>query len=277
MPTVVTTVFVDILGFAQLVEGNEWSLDLLDSFYSSSKSLDDIRAERIPSNHRPSTDPLDAVFSAFHRTLEINIDRSLRASHLSAIVFSDSAFVAFEHPEIAFDFAQTVMRDVLSVEVPVRMGIGAGSFKALRFKTDTADKIALHTSHFLGTSVTRAHAAESCGISGMRILLHPGLEIPQDFPEQVCDIPPSSKKLELNVTQELGYLHPMTHEYPPVAGDQTWHAKNLEIRRAINRMRDRAPEDKQFQYDATLERLDAMRERMGLPIILDFDDLSRAD
>jgi hypothetical protein len=209
MQAVFTTVFVDILGFVALVEANEWSLDLLDSFYSSSKTLDEIRTDITSSKYRRPTHPLDAVFSAFHRTLEVNIDRSLRASHLHSIVFSDSAFVAFEHPEIAFDFAQKTMQDMLSLEVPIRMGIGAGSFRALRFKTDTGDRIGLHASYFSGTSVTRAHAAESCGVPAMRILLHPELVPPQDYPDQVIELPAPDKPLKLNVTQELCYLQPL--------------------------------------------------------------------
>jgi len=62
MRTIFTTVFVDILGFVSLVEANEWSLDLLDSFYSSSKTLEEIRTEITPSKYRPAIHPLEAVW-----------------------------------------------------------------------------------------------------------------------------------------------------------------------------------------------------------------------
>ena len=57
MQTIFTTVFVDILGFVSLVEANERSLDLLDSFYSSSKTLEEIRNWRLAILRHPDVGP----------------------------------------------------------------------------------------------------------------------------------------------------------------------------------------------------------------------------
>jgi hypothetical protein len=62
--------------------------------------------------------------------------------------------------------------------------VAHGSFKPLRFKTDLARDITLHTSYFLGSGVVKAHAAESSGVSGLRILLHKDFPIPDGFEEE---------------------------------------------------------------------------------------------
>src|SRR5262249_44862677 len=57
-----------------------------------------------------------------------------------------------------------------------RIGLAHGSFRALRFANDTSDHVAVHMSQFLGTGIVRAYKTERCGLSGLRILLHPNLE-----------------------------------------------------------------------------------------------------
>ena len=160
-------------------------------------------------------------------------------------------------------------------------GTPIGAFRRKRLawvKTDTADKIGLHASYFLGTSVTRAHGAESCGVPGMRILLHPALVLPQDYPEQTIDVPPYKPKNKIAVRQELCCLHTMTHEWSPEEDrENTWSAKNRRMRKAIEKMREWSPEDKHFQYDETLKAFWLMRERQSLPIIIDPRDFPGAE
>jgi hypothetical protein len=43
----------------------------------------------------------------------------------------------------------------------------------VRFRSDITVDGGDHAAHFLGTAVVRSHKAESCGIKGMRIRLHP--------------------------------------------------------------------------------------------------------
>jgi hypothetical protein len=62
-----TAVFVDILGFAALVESDEGALPLLDSFYNSSLSLE----EMVQSFKERPTAHIERVFGAFHRALEL--------------------------------------------------------------------------------------------------------------------------------------------------------------------------------------------------------------
>jgi len=44
---------------------------------------------------------------------------------------------------------------------------------AVRLATDVAEGLRRHSSQFLGTGVVRAYRAESCGLKGMRIFVHP--------------------------------------------------------------------------------------------------------
>ena len=68
-----------------------------------------------------------------------------------------------------------LMRRLVKDEVPVRMGIGQGTFLVLRFRADVSLTIGEYAAQFLGTAVVRAHMAEKCGLKGMRVLLHPSV------------------------------------------------------------------------------------------------------
>jgi hypothetical protein len=94
----------------------------------------------------------------------------------TAIVFSDSAFFRIDTIENAIHVARTLTFELVTGEVPVRMGIARGSYRMLRFLTDSSDHVSFHMSQFLGTGVVRAYQTERCGVPGLRILLHPDLE-----------------------------------------------------------------------------------------------------
>src|SRR5438034_11032483 len=98
------------------------------------------------------------------------------ATRATAITFSDSVFLATGHLYEGVDFATSFAESMMASKVPVRMGIGYGSFSALKFRSTVTSDGSDHASQFLGTGVVRAHKAEQCGIKGMRILLHPSVE-----------------------------------------------------------------------------------------------------
>ena len=138
-----TVILIDVLGFAQQVLIDDGVLGLLDAFYNSSRTFEEL-VYRF--SQPPPTAPIERLFALFHVGLEEEIAEVLKGSHLHSIVFSDSAFVAFEHPIDALVFCQRVMRKMIRGSVPVRMGVAHGSFKPLRFKTDLARNITLHSS-----------------------------------------------------------------------------------------------------------------------------------
>src|SRR5438552_1543285 len=105
----------------------------------------------------------------FHQVLELNIATE-QPNH--SMVFSDCAFGVFYPSTACADFAVTLMQDFLRVQVPVRMGLGFGTFRAIGTTTATADRSTVVRAMFGGTSIVRAVAAESCGGKGMRIFAH---------------------------------------------------------------------------------------------------------
>jgi hypothetical protein len=166
-----TVVYTDILGFSDLVMSMSGAIGLLDGFHYAAMSRAQLRQSFA---EKPIPDPLTRTFAAFHRTLDIRISELVNADPIQSIVFSDSAFVVFRDLNTAIYFAQAFMRDLILFRVPARMGIGRGSFRALRLTTDISDEVRRHSSQFLGTGVIRAHQAESCGPERASHLHPPG-------------------------------------------------------------------------------------------------------
>ena len=147
-------------------------------------------------------------------------------SHIHCALFSDSAFVVFEGPEDALHFSSYLLACAFRRLIPLRIGLGFGSFT--HFSTDDLQALsetlpfqhlaesisrdftretALNTekemwkfvrSHlrvpgpdlFIGASITRAFKAESCGLKGMRILVHDSFAsaLPEAFRLYLCPI-----------------------------------------------------------------------------------------
>lgn len=163
--------FVDILGFAALTESYPIDIDLIKAYDRILSVTDDII-------HRASRNQLTHTFSKFHSSLQGALHLASMRHPLTAITFSDSAFVATTHAFEAVSIAVDLLHALLSSNIPTRMGIAYGSFAALRFRSDITSDGGDHAVQFLGTAVVRAHAAETCGIKGLRILLHPSVMPP---------------------------------------------------------------------------------------------------
>ena len=158
--------FVDMLGFADLVEQEGNELDELNAVFNSIELYDP----------QPSESLLCYRFMNFHRCVNSARERLQAIGNGTGIVFSDSAFFRIDDLTKAIDFARALMFDLVTSEVPVRMGLASGSYRMLRFVADSSDQVLFHMSQFLGTGIVRAHKAEACGLPGLRILLHPNLE-----------------------------------------------------------------------------------------------------
>jgi hypothetical protein len=264
-----TVIFMDVLGFAQQVVKDDGALGLLDSFYNSSHSFNELL-------HRftqpPPTAPIERLFALFHVGVEEEIGEALKASHLHSIVFSDSAFIAFEHPIDGLVFCQRVMRKMIRGGVPIRMGVAQGSFKPLRFKTDLARDITLHSSYFLGSGVVKAHAAESSGVSGLRILLHKDFPIPGGFEEEeFIPLTPPAETSAARLTKfakgaavadrELAYLTRHIKEWALPDDhyvNEDIDKKNEELVAQVKRMRDQSEAAVHYHYDDTLKAIEQM-------------------
>jgi hypothetical protein len=157
--------FVDLLGFASLTENHPLQLQFIKD---SERPLANIAMVLSGQEN-----PLTRTFTGFHRALKSAINLGQHDHPLTAITFSDSAYIATNHLYEAVNIASYFVQTLLSQRIPVRAGIAYGTFSAVRFRSDMTLEGGDHAAYFLGTGVVRAHAAETCGIKGIRILLHP--------------------------------------------------------------------------------------------------------
>ena len=248
--------FIDILGFAALTESYPIDLDLLkardrlSSFYVWS-----FLSER---------NQLARTFTGFHFSLGSALNLANMSHPLTAITFSDSAFIATTYAYEAVNIAIDLLHSLLSQKIPVRMGIAYGSFAALRFKSDIKLDGGDHAAQFLGTAVVRAHASETCGIKGLRILLHPSV-IPlfddnrhnpesanekMSHPMRYIECSEKERTNKIDVRHEIDYWH-----LRPTAEANTW--------RAFQDMWNEAPESEYEHYEVTAEAINRMRIAQG--------------
>jgi hypothetical protein len=249
-------VFVDMLGFGDLLEREAGSVDDLRPVFKSADGLDLVDADA------PETSSSELVrrFTQFHRCLNSARERIQADRAGAVIVFSDSAFLQTNSLKRATDVARELMRNLIFRDVPARIGIGHGSFAILRFMSDSSTQAAFHVSQFLGVSVVRAHAAEQCGAKGMRILLHPELEtcVEMEAIPSVISAEPTPSRLP--VTRELNYLYEPGHAQHTFSGGKDLDAVMLGI---VRRMMKGAPATAHPHYIETFQALNRMRAQFG--------------
>jgi hypothetical protein len=145
-------VYLDLLGFAALVEANPQ--------YFATEPINHPSLRTMPTNAAAER------LTLFHQVLESNIASE---QPNQATVFSDCGFGVFYTPRACAEFAVALMQDFLRVKVPVRMGLGFGTFSALGTTSSVTGRSTVVRAMFGGTSIVRAVAAERCGGKGMRI------------------------------------------------------------------------------------------------------------
>jgi hypothetical protein len=188
--------FADMLGFAALVEKEGEEINELNPIFTGVELYSPSPAESL----------LGYRFINFHRCLNQARVRLQEMNAGTAIVFSDSAFFRIGTFDNAIHLARTLMFDLVTSDIPVRMGLACGSYRMLRFLTDSSAHVAFHMSQFLGAGIVRAYQTERCGIPGLRILLHPNLEPLLDKKDLRIVPLKSSEKIQLNVQFEVNYL-----------------------------------------------------------------------
>ena len=188
--------FADMLGFTDLVEREGDELNELNPIFSG--------VELYPSS---AESLLVYRFINFHRCLNQARVRLQEMGSGTGIVFSDSAFFRIETLDNAIQLARKLMFDLVTNEIPVRMGLAQGSYRMLRFLTDSSAHTAFHMSQFLGTGIVRAYQTEHCGVPGLRIFLHPNLEhlLLDKETLRIVAVNPC-EKMCLNVQSEVNYL-----------------------------------------------------------------------
>ena len=224
-------VYLDLLGFAALVEANPR--------YFVTDPVDRATSACWPTNLAARR------LSLFNQVLESNIS-SEQPNH--AMVFSDCAFGVFYTPTACADFAVTLMQGFLRAKVPVRMGLGFGTFRTLGTTSTFRDASTVVRAMFGGTSIVRAVAAETCGGKGMRIFAHGSFSEVFD----VTRIGERRRKL-LPVPAQLGAVS-CELEYVSETGPERvddWVANIHEMARS-------APTEVQDHYSQTLAALSRM-------------------
>jgi hypothetical protein len=237
-----TLIFVDMLGFAALTNNNPTRL-----------------VHYGPDEHGysgTSTSPLQTQFNRFHRILESCISEQRLYGGMPAMLYSDCAYLDVGNSVRAGLIATELMRKFLLERVPVRMGIGRGTFYAFGFSIDVSDSTTVTRSLFAGTAVVRAYAAEQCGGKGMRVFLHPSLGPEPRLIEQKIKILQLPKQNE-GTKWELNYLYETrpAHELPPA------DKSDRELFEAVKSMKDsKAKIEVRRHYIETHKALNRMRQ-----------------
>jgi hypothetical protein len=186
--------FVDILGFEAITREIR------------------VRVEDYPPDEHgftgSGTTELQGRFVRFSNVLDRHVFEEGLSGGVQAMLFSDCAFLVYENALRAALAAASLMRCFISRCVPVRIGLGKGTFYDVEYATSTtADQSrVVSRSRFYGTAVIHAHAAEQCGGKGMRIFLHRSLD--EDLPLVRNRLRPMKLRRPLKgVNYELDYLY----------------------------------------------------------------------
>lgn len=255
--------FVDMLGFAALVEKEGDELNELSPIFTGVELYSPTPADSL----------LGYRFINFHHCLNEARQRLQKLGAGTAIVFSDSAFFRIETLHDAIELARTLMFDLVTNGVPARIGLAQGSYRMLRFLTDSSAHVSFHMSQFLGTGVVRAYQTERCGIPGLRILLHPDLE-PLLEKEAMRIIPAApGERMRLDVLSEVNYLDATPSNFGPDYDDCIQFD-------SLRGMIGETEEQFQYHYRETFNAWNEMRAQLGRALypwekFLDRDEYDR--
>jgi hypothetical protein len=235
--------FADMLGFKQLVLRHKVPfpkhLDFRDrAFMGTLASASNVG------------NPLGDAFTAFHGGIELTVNNSSWSTQCTLIVFSDSLFLASTSWHECLSFAERLMTYCMGQEVPMRMGIGHGSFVPYGLAFEERPRFKLFSSQFFGTGVIYAVEAEK-HLKGLRIALHKSateaLLQPSDafsmplHPYKTLALPVYERSAE--ITHEWNYLgawNDYTNSYSHQVADQ---ATNRTLLMHINKMQEHSPKD----------------------------------
>jgi hypothetical protein len=197
---------------------------------------------------------LAAHFINFHQIIESEFEhlaaQLLGGASPHCLTFSDCAYLTMPSLKDAVATAARMMRAFIKAEVPVRIGVGCGTYVLLRFNAAAETHAATYTSQFLGTAVVHAAEARSSAPRGLRILLHESASpfaAEEDLdPPQVLPLPAGG-----GAWSEVNYANP---------GDAHLDDELLSV---LRRMKETAGADAAPHYTATFEAFNAMRAARG--------------
>lgn len=254
--------FVDMLGFKSLTRAFPGTLQI---------HTDD------PVMVTTSTSQSAVVFWRFQHALDTVAQRRDGVSPSRMMIFSDCAFLIFEHAPQAALLAAELMRDFLLRGVPVRMGLAFGTFHPEHFSFSADEQMTVSRAVFFGSGIVDAYETEHRSGKGCRIFLHQSVDdkakraIETVVPlltiatadASVTECAHQSRDREFQqreVLFELNYLH---RDSPHTNAA----AENEKLRQAVAKMHAALPQpgsqEVEVQYSATSAALNRMRDRIG--------------
>jgi hypothetical protein len=244
-------IFVDMLGFGELTRRNPHRISDRQAAQGSLVS---------------STSRLQTQLVRFQRVIDNLIASQAAHGGVSAQVFSDCAYIDVgRSSRRAVDVAPGLMRDFILADVPVRMGIGMGTYYAFRHSLEQADDQLVARSLFAGTGVVFAHDAEACGAKGCRILVHWSAE--ESVRHHKHDALLMSLPAEMNgVRTELCYLATEAQEdqFDSREGRRRIIDQDLLLLRHIDEIEHQSeplPDDVRIHYTDTRAAIHRMRAK----------------
>lgn len=204
------------------------------------------------------TTELQGRFVRFSNVLDRHVFNEGFTGGVQAMLFSDCAFLVYENSLGATVGASDLMRCFITRGVPVRMGLGKGTFYDMEYMTSTtaAQSRVVSKSRFYGTAVVNAHAAESCGGKGMRIFLHQSLEEDLSLVRQRVR-PMKLRRSFKGVRYELDYLH----EQQPAGAEPSEDEKDRALFAKVALLKNPSwPKRVLHQYTETHAAMNRMRE-----------------
>lgn len=245
--------FVDVLGFAQQV-------DALDS--AGFKAICDYWGQRVlpqfdsPAYHLVQTyETFQQLFGEYQSYAALDGSRRKTPAIVDAFLFSDSGFVATTDPQDLLNFCRSLIRALMYSHVPIRAGIGAGTFASFDIETRRATGGHFFARcPFVGSAVVRAYRAESCGLRGLRCFVHPSFAeaAPPEALEQLVALDEhdrcASASHEVDLFWSLLGVHP----------DEV-----NECVKSLREMQGAAPLDKSQHYEDTYAAFGRMLKRHG--------------
>jgi hypothetical protein len=244
--------FADMLGFKQLVLQHKVPFPENLEFRG--------RLYERPERENPAAakgNALSRAFRAFHRTANDCLTRIVWHEPVSVIVFSDSLFIATTSAEDCIAFAEQMMLVGLHRDMPLRMGLGLGSFVRYGFAYEDDPLVRYSSAQFFGSAVVYAVEAEG-SIKGIRGAVHPAAAqaLLQLVPNRLVSLPES--QVSSHSSHELNYVP----EHPDPMGDLQ---SETEITAKIRRLSSAAPDlpSVKIHYTEALDALARMANAAG--------------
>lgn len=238
--------FVDLLGFG----------DLTLNPPRQSFSLDGL--------HPP--DPISRIFD-FEELFARHLDKleapAFRPSQL--MLFSDCAFIVHDEVWRAAFWSTVLMRDCLTLHMPIRMGLAVGTWNPIRFSFDQRHNISITRALFYGTGVVGAHRAEKGG-KGCRIFLEESCseELSREsmFRNRILVTPEGAATSRT----ELSFLH-ADDAYIVGDGDDRDAQLVGHVQGMLDSLDLSVPDVVRRQYTETIAAINRMRVQLGRPPI----------